>query len=178
MEYVEDIVQPLVSLSEAQEFLRLQSGDDEALLAGLIRTASALCEQFVGQVILARAFREQHRASGAWQPLRSLPVRSITSVRALDASGEAVVLAETDIAVDIDADGRGWVRGTTLLGRAQLEVRGTAGLAASVNQVPEPLRQGVLRLVAHLFGNRDGPSGEPPAAVTALWRPYRRLVLR
>jgi hypothetical protein len=35
----------------------------------------------------------------------------------------------------------------------------------------------VLRLVAHLFTSRDGPGGDPPAAVTALWRPYRRLRL-
>jgi hypothetical protein len=55
-------------------------------------------------------------------------------------------------------------------------VTGTAGLAVSANEVPEPIRQGILRLVAHLFTARDG-TGDPPAAVTALWRPYRRMRL-
>jgi hypothetical protein len=50
-------------------------------------------------------------------------------------------------------------------------------MADDENGVPEPIRQGVLRLVAHMFTDRDGDGGEPPAAVTALWRPYRRLRL-
>jgi hypothetical protein len=41
-----------------------------------------------------------------------------------------------------------------------------------------PLRQGVVRLAAHLYAERDGPElGGPPAAVTALWRPWRRMRL-
>ena len=59
----------------------------------------------------------------------------------------------------------------------RLLVSGTAGLASEPNGVPEPLRQGILRLIAHLFATRDGSGGEPPAAVTALWRPYRRMRL-
>jgi hypothetical protein len=50
-------------------------------------------------------------------------------------------------------------------------------LAIDPNGVPEPLRQGILRLITHLFATRDGTGGEPPAAVTALWRPYRRMRL-
>ena len=50
-------------------------------------------------------------------------------------------------------------------------------MAQDENGVPEPIRQGVLRLVAYLFTSRDGAGGDPPAAVTALWRPYRRMRL-
>ena len=50
-------------------------------------------------------------------------------------------------------------------------------MALSQNGIPEPIRQGVLRLVAHLFAARDDGGGEMPAAVTALWRPYRRMRL-
>ena len=59
----------------------------------------------------------------------------------------------------------------------QVRVTGQAGMALAGSDAPEALRQGILRLVAHLFANRDGGGGEPPAAVTALWRPYRRLRL-
>ena len=172
------IVPPLVSLNEAQSFLRIESGDEEALLAGLIRTSSELCEQFIGQAIIAREFREFLPVAREWQRLRSFPVRSLTSVSGFGLSGAAAPLASGDYAFDIDQDGRGWVRMSGSPEAVQLEVHGTAGLAADANGVPEPLRQGVLRLVAHLFSNRDGPSGEPPAAVTALWRPYRRMALR
>ena len=54
---------------------------------------------------------------------------------------------------------------------------GVAGMASDGNGVPEPLRQGIVRLTAYLFNARDGSGGEPPAAVTALWRPYRRMRL-
>ena len=35
---------PVVSLSEAQAYVRIETGEEEAVLAGLIRTASAICE--------------------------------------------------------------------------------------------------------------------------------------
>lgn len=174
---IDEPVPSLVSLNEAQAFLRLDSGDEEALVAGLIRTASTLCEQFAGQALIERDFREVASATGEWQRLRAFPVRSISSVSALDLGATSVTLAPAEYGVDIDAEGRGWVRCRPAPGRMQAEVRGTAGLAKDANGVPEPLRQGVLRLVAHLFANRDGAGGEPPAAVTALWRPYRRLSL-
>jgi hypothetical protein len=37
--------------------------------------------------------------------------------------------------------------------------------------VPAPVRQGIAMLVQHLFDDRGG--SVPPAAVAALWRPYR-----
>lgn len=174
----DSVVQPLISLSEAQAFLRMDKEDEEALLAGFIRTASSLCEQFVGQVIIVRPFRENLPVSREWQRLQSFPVRSVTQVSRIRVDGTVEPLGSEDYAIDIDQDGRGWVRCLASQGVVQVEVAGTTGMAANVNAVPEPLRQGVLRLVAHLYVNRDGPGGEPPAAVTALWRPYRRMSLR
>lgn len=170
-------VPPLVSIGEAQSFLRVEGGDEEALIAGLIRTATAVCEQFIGHALIAREFCEIAAANGEWQRLRSLPVRSIGDIRGIDLSGRGTPLSPAEYNIDIDADGRGWVRCYAATGRAQIDVRGMAGSATDVNAVPEPLRQGVLRLVAHLFAERDGAGGEPPAAVTALWRPYRKLSL-
>lgn len=169
------IVQPCVSLSEAQAFVRVETGEEEALLAGLLRTASAVCESFLGQVVVARGFVEELRADAEWQRLAALPVRTIDSVEGIDEAGAAAVLASADYAVDIDVSGQGWVR--TVHGQALRRVRvsGTAGLATEPNGVPEPIRQGVLRLVAHLYAARDGDGCGPPAAVTALWRPYRKM---
>ena len=133
-----------VSMAEAQAYARVETGEEEALLAGLVRSANAYCEAFTGQVLVMREFVE--------------------------------VLAAGDYAIDIDARGDGWVRVTTLV-EGRIRVGGQAGIASEPNGVPEPLRQGILRLVAHLFQARDGGGGEPPAAVTAMWRPYRRMRL-
>jgi len=165
-----------VSMAEAQAYARVETGEEEALLAGLVRSASALCESFVGQVLIARPFEETLPATGGWQRLNLTPVRTIDAVVSLAFDGSSVALAADEYEIDIDSRGDGWVRALeSRVGR--LQVSGTAGLASEPNGVPEPLRQGILRLIAHLFATRDGSGGEPPAAVTALWRPYRRMRL-
>ena len=168
---------PIVTISEAQAYVRVETGEEEALLAGLIRTASGLCEAFLRQVVIARDFSVQVAAGSRWERLDVGPVISITSVEAVDSSGIATLLPSSSYAMDIDSSGDGWVRVTDAGGHARVRVSGTAGMAQGENDVPEPIRQGVLRLVAHLFTTRDGDGGEPPAAVTALWRPYRRMRL-
>ena len=159
-----------VSLVEAKAWLRVEHSADDALIAGLIRTARTLCEAFTRQVLIARGIRETLTAGGDWQRLGATPVRAIAAVTALDGSTLADS-AETDI----DANGDGWVRGR---GPEQVRVTYSAGLAGDWNGVPEPLRQGIIRLVAHLYATRDGAGDAgPPAAVSALWRPWRRMRL-
>jgi len=44
--------------------------------------------------------------------------------------------------------------------------------------VPPALNEGILRFAAHLYRTRDEMDGaQPPAAVAALWRPFRALAL-
>lgn len=170
------MAEPIITMSEAQAFVRIETGEEEALLAGLIRTASGLCEAFINQVAVARDFALEVPASESWVRLPVTPVRAITDVSIVD-GGDAIAIAPDSYATDIDFNGDGWVR-LTSGDAARLRVAGRAGMAESENGVPEPIRQGVLRLIAHLFTARDGAAGgEPPAAVTALWRPYRRMRL-
>jgi uncharacterized phiE125 gp8 family phage protein len=168
----EETAEPIVTMAEAQAYARIESGEEEGLLAGLVRSASGLCEAFLGQVVIARPFNERVQAGSDWQRLRVAPVRSIEAVTA-----DGVAFPATAYSTDIDSSGCGWVRLTNASISGVVEVSGTAGIATGQNGVPEPIRQGVLRLVAHLFSSRDGQGGEVPAAVTALWRPYRRMRL-
>jgi uncharacterized phiE125 gp8 family phage protein len=189
------MAEPIVSLAEAQAFARIETDDEEALLAGLIRTASGLCEAFLGQVVIARQFQVSIPATSDWQRLSVTPVRSIDLVETVASDGSRMTMAVDGYAIDVDSKGDGWVRLTrvplpelaavaALTGdrivpeyfrQGYVSVSGTAGIALTENDVPEPIRQGVLRLVASLFADRDGDGGDIPAAVTALWRPYRRM---
>ena len=169
------IALPAVTMSEAQAYVRIETGEEEAVLAGLIRTASALCEAFLNRVVIARDFTVDLPASACWERLSVTPVRSIGSVESLDGAGVATPLPASGYSVDIDSSGDGWVRVAEPIAAPRIRVHGSAGIAQQANDVPEPVRQGVLRLVAHLFSSRDGGGGDPPAAVTALWRPYRRM---
>ena len=165
-----------VTVAEAQAYLRIESGEEEALLAGLLRSATGLCEAFTGQCLVARTVTERLQAGAAWQRLSATPVRSIDTVAPVGPGGAETPVQPVAYAIDIDRNGDGWVR-LTGLPETLVTVGYSVGMAADGNGVPEPLRQGILRLTAHMFNSRDGDSGEPPAAVTALWRPYRRMRL-
>ncbi len=164
--------EPIVTLSEAQAFARVESGEEEALIGAMVRSGSAICEAFLRQIVIARYFSEELVASREWQRLRALPVRSIDEV-----TSDGMPVPGSAYASDIDVNGCGWIRVTDPALAGRIVASGSAGMAVSQNGVPEPIRHGVLRLVAHLYSARDSDGGEVPAAVTALWRPYRRMQL-
>jgi len=169
---------PLVPVDQVKAYLRIEGSEEDALIAGLVRSATELCEAFTRTALLERDVREALPARAAWTRLSLAPVRAITGVAALNMIGDEQPLGAADYAIDIDARGEGWVR---VLGRGaagRVAVRYRAGLAPGWNGVPEPLRQGVVRMAAHLYAHRDAADGSgPPAAATALWLPYRRLRL-
>jgi uncharacterized phiE125 gp8 family phage protein len=168
-----------VALAEVKAFLRVTASDEDALIAGLVRAAADNCEAFTGRALIDRAVQEVLTASAAWTRLGATPVRAIESVAALGADGGATVLGAEAYAIDIDAAGEGWVRVLDAGGAKTVRVAYRAGMAADPNGLPEALRHGIVRLAAHLYTERDrGTDSEPPAAVTALWQPWRRLRLR
>lgn len=167
-----------VPLEPLKVFLRVAGSDEDALLAGLLRSAIELCEAFTRTALIEREVEETIPAKRSWTRLGQAPVRAILGVAAVASDGPTGTLAATDYAVDIDAAGGGWIRILHGAGSARALVRYRAGRAPDWNGVPEPLRHGIVRLAAHLYTHRDGADGRgPPAAVTALWLPYRRLRL-
>ena len=169
-----------VGIDEAKAYLRIDGEEEDGLIAALVRSATNLCEGFIGQALIARAVVETVPAAGAWRRLSVTPVRAISGVDGLPAGGTAFALPVDAFAIDIDANGDGWVRVAQPGSAARVAVHYQAGLAADWNGVPEALRQGIVRLVAHLFSHRDatGDGAEPPTAVAALWRPWRRMRLK
>lgn len=170
---------PAISLPELKAFLRIGHDDEDALLAGLIRGAAEACEDFTGRLLVTRAIDEAIAASASWSRLGTAPVRAIEAASGLDPDGAEMPLSADAFAVDIDAAGEGWIRLLRPIGQKRIRVRYRAGLAADRAGLPEALRHGLIRLAAHLYAHRDAPDDRvPPAAVTALWRPWRRLRLR
>ena len=170
---------PAAALDDAKNYLRVVGSDEDALLARLMRSAAELAERFTGRALIAREFSQTLRVTPAWTRLGIAPVRAIAEVEAMAADGTTSPLPLGAYAVDIDAQGEGWVR-VPLPGSAKrVRVTFEAGLASEWQGLPEALRQGAVRLAAHLYTHRDDAAGAgPPAAVTALWRPWRRTRLR
>jgi len=162
----------VVGLAECKAALRLDRDDEDAIIAGHIRAAMGLCEAFIGQWLIEREGEQALVRDSAWQRLQALPCVAISGVMV-----GADALPAGDWQADIAADGTGWVR-LVRVPDGRVVVRFRAGLGADWNSVPEPLRAGVVRLVSHLFSHRDAAdAGPPPAAVAALWRPWRRMRL-
>lgn len=168
----------MMTLEEAKAYLRLESSAEDALVARLVASATALGEAYLGLLLVRRTVVETLGAggeAGSWRRLGAAPVTAITQVERIDENGAASVLAADAYAIDIDAGGDGWVR-VTDGGGGRLRATYAAGLVADVGDVPPAISQGVTRLAAHLYARRDDVGG-PPAAVAALWRPFRRLRL-
>ncbi|HEU0043850.1 head-tail connector protein [Sphingomonas sp.] len=160
----------------AREYLRLQGGVEAALLTRAAAAAFGLAEAFCGVAVVRRLHEDVLPATGGWQRLRARPVTAIAGVTALPVAAAPFVLAVDAYAIDIDADGDGWLQVADAGGAGRVAVDYTAGLAADWAAVPMPVAQGLVMLVAHLFEHRDGIA-QPPAAVAALWRPFRRMKL-
>lgn len=167
------------ALADAKAYLRIDTADEDAVLAPLVGAAIGLCERFAGIALWLVDRSDTVPAIGPeWQRLPATRVGAIVSVSTLDPAGIVATLPVAGYAIDIDASGDGWVRLTAPVSTARLLVGYHAGLATDWPSLPEPLRQGVVRLVAHLFAHRDAPDDAgPPAAVAALWRPWRRMRL-
>ncbi|WP_022682166.1 head-tail connector protein [Sphingobium bisphenolivorans] len=157
-------------LVELKAWLRIGSDDEDGVLERLLASATGLCEQFIGQWLIVREASETAGADGTWQRLSGRPVVAILGV---EAQGSA--LAADAYAIDIDAAGDGWVRVRPDVGMAT--VRYHAGMAQDAEGLPDAIRQGIVRLAAEHFGARDGQVATPPAVVSALWRPWRRMRL-
>lgn len=166
------------AIEAAKDYLRLDTSNDDALVAGLVTGALERCESEIGEVLVARAMREVLPSQAAWRWLGAGPVRSVTSVNALAQDGSEIALAAGDYEIDLDSEARARVRMRTLPPVSRVVVRYSAGRSDGWAGLPIGLRHGVLRLVAHWYAYREvGDMPAMPAAVTALWAPIRRLRL-
>lgn len=166
-----------VDLNEARSWLRLGATVDDAVVAQLVRAATNICEAFIGQWLIVRAADETLPLDGRAIRLGARPVRMVDAVTLLVADGGALPRGEDAYRVSIARDGTASVavhdRGDAVYARIEYH----AGMAAQANAIPEAIRQGIVRMTQHLHDARDGGGAAPPAAIAALWQPWRRLTL-
>lgn len=167
------------ALDELKEWLAITTPRDDAVLTSILHGALDMCEAFTGHMPLETLCEEVLPASAFWQQLQTRPVQAVAGIEGLRTDGTRFAVAPKDHAIDLDADGGGRLRLLRQIGTSRIAVRFTAGVTASWMSLPDGLRQGVLRLAAHHYTQRGavGKETAPPAAVAALWRPWRRLRL-
>jgi uncharacterized phiE125 gp8 family phage protein len=163
---------------QAKAYLRIGHEVDDALIDQLMAAAIGHGEGFTGQQLIARTVDETIAPCARWTRLGRSPVSAMEAVSLLPVEpGGETPLAVDGYAIDIDAAGDGWIR-IVAATQARVRVQYRAGIAADWAGLPEALRHGAIRLAAHLYSHRDAADeGAPPAAVAALWRPWRRMRL-
>ena len=166
-----------VTLNEARGWLRMGTTLDDAVVAQLIRAATNICEAFIGRWLVIREVEEEVGLEAGRARLRIRPVVAVDAVATIDDDGEETALAADGWRLATKDDGTGWVAPVESGAATRLRVGYRAGLASGPNDIPEAIRQGIVRLVQHLHEARDDADRAPPAVVAALWQPWRRVGL-
>lgn len=117
----------VVSLAEVKAYLRIDGAEDDAVLAGLLRTATTLCEAFTGQVLLREA-RSLTVAGDDTEP--DLPQgETVFEVFELPPlAGALPVLPQVWVAAS--GTGAGWRRAEVWVSRDAGQTWSSAGFAA------------------------------------------------
>jgi len=188
-----------VSLDEAKAHLRVEIGDDDALITRLIAAARAAAEDFTGRAFVTQTWRltldrPPLRRSPWWDGVREgadtlpranaivlprPPLQAVVKVETFDEAGDATVWDAANYVVDTEGArlvlraGAAWpVPQRTSAGFA---VTYTAGYGDQAEDVPSALRQGILAHVAALYEHRG--DDRMPAQARALYAPFRMVAL-
>lgn len=155
-----------VSLDAAKTFLRVDHSDEDALITEMIDTASRQIEDRCGISLITRPQRLTKSAAGAGVYLNRYPIHSI----------EAASQNEAPLTIEANLRARPVLVRTDETGDVTVDF--TAGYGETPADIPTPLRQGVLLLLAHLYEHRgaEAPSNFP-MMVDALIQPYRGIRL-
>ena len=170
-----------VTLAEAKAHLKVDVGDDDALITALISAARARAEWHTGRAMITQAWTLW---LDAWPDVIELPLPPLQAVTALTTYGRddaAHVLDGASYFVDT-ASGRvtlnyGRCPPTDLRRLNAVAVAFTAGYGGAAANVPPPLKEAILELIAFLYENRGEAPAELPLDCLALLAPYRILKL-
>ncbi len=166
------------ALDDLKAWLGITRPNEDKMLVDLLRTSSAMCEAFIGQSPVEVTLEESLPVEAARSRMASRPVQTIMSIEALSDDGTRSTVDTDRYSIEVDGSGSAWVTIKSSLDARAIIVRATCGLAQDWNDVPSSLRHGIIRLAAYYYRDRDHEGTlEPPASVSALWRPWRDISL-
>jgi uncharacterized phiE125 gp8 family phage protein len=175
-----------VTVAEAKAHLRIDHDSEDVLIGSLVLTSRLHIEAALGMALLSQTWKlalDRFPADGIIA-LPLSPVASVASVRVLSADNSALTLDASAYEVDAASRPARVVRGAGAYWpppgkRANgVEVVFTAGFGTAAADVPAPIRQALLLLVAHWYEHRDpieigASETRVPATVSALLEPYK-----
>ncbi len=166
------------ALEELKSWLGISRPTEEHVLTDLLHASTELCEAFIGQVPLEQTIEERLLPHAGSQRLLSCPVREVFAPDALSFANVRERLDDAAFEYSISAQGIAVLHLRRAINATSVIARARVGIAPTWNELPAPLKQGIIRLAAYQYRDRDdADSSAPPSSVAALWRPWRRLSL-
>jgi len=172
-----------LTLAEVKAHLRLDDGEEDALLSSLIATAREHLERETGLCLMAQSWRlylDDWPADGIIRIGKS-PVQVIQAVTVFDADGDAVHVSLEDHLLDgAGRPARLWLRHPPVPGQPLngIEIDFSAGYGEAGTDVPDTLKRAMLIHIGHMFAFRGvvSPDQQPagiPDGYERLIAPFR-----
>lgn len=159
-----------LSLSDAKAFLRIEHAEDDAVISRAINAAREAAEEQMQRVLLPQSYCYMTGARSCMVVLPVGPAQSVSLVQWMDAQGNATTIENTQYRLTIDGFG---LLLNTLPPGVQLAVTYSASSAATAEEVPALVKQGMLHHIAAMLEQRQG-TVPLPAQSLACYQPYRR----
>lgn len=173
-----------VTVAEAKAHLRVDGAAEDALIASLILTSRLHVEAALSLALITQSWQLR---LDCWPDARTLelplrPLQAVEEVRVLDAAGTATIVPVNQYLTDVASTPPRLVRRTALpqpgLEAGGIEIDLVAGYGDEPEDVPAPIRQALLLLIAHWYEHRDpievgSPDVSVPSAVSDLLAPFR-----
>jgi len=185
-----------VTLDEAKAFLRVTWATEDALIDGLIEAATDQIERYIRRALINRTYTQTtdtffgNRELPDWEGVVQMPIAafstgvielwypplvSVEEVRGIAEDGTPTVFPSTNYVVDMstpDIYGRlalqpGAALPADLRYVNSMEVDYIAGYGANPEDVPQSIRQGILRLINYLYNNRGDCSSDGGDPISA-----------
>lgn len=174
------LIEP-VTLADAKLHLKVDTSDDDALIARLITAARASAEWHTGRALNTQGWilwLDCWPQCGVIEiPLS--PLQRVSTVTAYSPDGSATVLDPATYQVDAASTPARLALKSTVLPPSNLRainsvaVAFTAGYGDDADDVPAGFRAATLKLIAFLYEHRGEAPAELPIDVLALLAPFR-----
>ena len=169
-----------VTLAEAKAHLKVDTGDDDALLSSLIVAARARAEWHSGRALVTQGWTlwlDEWSQDGLIEiPLP--PLQSVTSVTTYALNDEAHILDPLLYQVDAASAPALLALRDTVLPPTDLRAINAVAIAftagyGDADAVPQPVKQAILQIVADLYAHRGDEAALVSPTAEALLAPYR-----
>lgn len=198
-------VNPVVTLDEAKNFLRVDGNSDDSLITAIVAAATSRLESYCDRKFITQTWdiffdHFPFENKGPWwdgvqdgaigemiSPRRHIdlpfgPMSSVTHFKTYDDADTAYLFASSEYSIDTKGPfGRIALRSsavwpaTVLRPINGIEIRAVFGYGVNSTSVPAPIKQAILNLAAVMHEHRGDELPVIPASVSLLLEPFRRI---